>query len=104
MRRKSEKPATLRARAVRKPAESAKAWTLREAKARFSEVVRLAQQRPQRVTNRGQDAVVVLSAAAYDRLLKPQRPRRSLVEFLASAPFAGLDLERRFESPRHIEL
>lgn len=104
MRRKSKKPATLRARATRKPAGAPKAWTLREAKSRFSEVVRLAQHRPQRVTSRGQAAVVVLSVAEYDRLRQRQRPKRSLVEFLASAPFAGLDLKRRFEPPRDIEL
>lgn len=102
MKRQAKKGATLRARAARKPAPAMKSWTLREAKARFSEVVRLAQQRPQRVTNRGQDAVVVLSAAEYGRLQRRQRPKRSLVEFLASAPFAGLDLERRLEPPREL--
>jgi len=45
------------------------AWKLEDAKARFSEVVRLArEQGPQRVTVRGQDAVVVLSVADYAHL------------------------------------
>ena len=44
-------------------------WKLEDAKARFSEVVRLARERgPQRVTVRGRDAVVVLSASDYARL------------------------------------
>src|SRR5919109_1330668 len=104
MKRKSKNTANLRTKAARKIAQPPKAWTLREAKARFSELVRLAQQKPQRVTSRGQDAAVVLSATEYDRLQKQQRPKRSLVEFLASAPFAGLDLDRRFERSRDIEL
>jgi antitoxin Phd len=105
MGRKSKKPARLRVQATRKPAEqSQKAWTLRAAKARFSEVVRLAQQRPQRVTNRGQDAVVVLSAAEYDRLLQRKRSKSSLLEFLSNTGFSELDLERRTDLNRDIEL
>ena len=106
MKKKSRSGASLRAPAARKPAANAaaKGWTLRAAKARFSELVRLAQKQPQRVTCRGEDAVVVLSVAEYERLQKRQEPKRSLVEFLASAPFTGLDIERRFEPPRDIEL
>ncbi|MGE0116446.1 MAG: type II toxin-antitoxin system Phd/YefM family antitoxin [Dongiaceae bacterium] len=104
MKRKSKKTATLRAKADRKLMQPPRAWSLREAKARFSEVVRLAQERPQRVTSRGRDAAVILSAAEYQRLQNLGRPRRSLVDFLASAPFSGLDLERRFERSRDIKL
>jgi prevent-host-death family protein len=104
MRRKSKKTATLRTKAARKLAQPPGAWTLREAKARFSEVVRLAQQKPQRVTNRGREAAVVLSAAEYGRLQKRQRPTRSLVEFLKDTGFSGLDLERRYEPSRDIDL
>jgi prevent-host-death family protein len=104
MRRKSKKPATLRARATRKPAGAPKAWTLREAKSKFSEVVRLAQHRPQRVTNRGQDAVVVLSAAEYDRLQQRKRSKSGLLEFLSNTGFSELDLERRTDLNRDIEL
>jgi antitoxin Phd len=105
MGRKSKKPASLRVRATRKPAEQPqKAWTLRAAKARFSEVVRLAQQRPQRVTSRGQDAVVVLSAAEYDRLQQRKRSKSSLLEFLSNTGFSELDLDRRTDLNRDIEL
>jgi len=104
MRRKPKKPATLRARTTRKPADVPKAWTLRAAKARFSEVVRLAQKQPQRVSCRGEDAVVVLSAAEYDRLQKRLKPKQSLVEFLKTTGFGELDLERRFEPSRDVEL
>ena len=105
MRRRPKKAATLRARATRKPAEQLqKAWTLRAAKARFSEVVRLAQLRPQRVTSRGRDAVVVLSAAEYDRLRQRKRSKSSLLEFLSNTGFSELDLERRTDLNRDIEL
>jgi prevent-host-death family protein len=41
-------------------------WKLRDAKARFSEVVRRAQSEgPQRVTVHGKDAVVIVSAGEY---------------------------------------
>jgi antitoxin Phd len=49
-----------------------KSWKLEDAKNRFSEVVRLAlADQPQRVTHNGRDAVVVISAAEYDRLSAP---------------------------------
>jgi len=106
VKKKSQRAASLRTRAARKPAPSVatKGWTLRAAKARFSELVRLAQKQPQRVSCRGEDAVVVLSAAEYDRLQKRLKPKQSLVEFLKNTGFGELDLERRFEPSRDIEL
>jgi len=66
-------------------------WKLEDAKARLSEVVRLARERgPQRVTVRGQDAVVVISAADYARLA-PAAAQSSLAGLFAQAPFARLD-------------
>ena len=45
-----------------------KRWQLREARNRLSEVVRLARSDgPQTITVRGEDAVVVISAAEYRR-------------------------------------
>ena len=50
-----------------------KPWRLQDAKARFSELVRLARQAgPQRVTVRGRDAVVVVASEEYDRLRHPE--------------------------------
>ena len=50
------------------------AWRLEEAKSRFSEVVRRARSEgPQRVTVRGRDAVVVIAADEFDRLVPPER-------------------------------
>lgn len=66
-------------------------WKLEDAKARFSEVVRLARERgPQRVTVRGEDAVVVVSAAEYARLA-PGAVKTSLAAVFAEGPFGRLD-------------
>lgn len=74
-----------------RPASGLPAWKLEDAKARFSEVVRLARERgPQRVTVRGQDAVVVLSAADYARLA-PAAAKLSLAALFADGPFARLE-------------
>lgn len=67
------------------------AWKLEDAKARFSEVVRLARERgPQRITVRGRDAVVVLSAADYTHLA-PAAAKSTLFALFAESPFAGLE-------------
>ena len=71
------------------PAAALPAWKLEDAKARFSEVVRLARERgPQWVTVRGQDAVVVLSVADYTRLA-PAAAKPTLFALFANGPFAG---------------
>jgi prevent-host-death family protein len=65
-------------------------WKLEDAKARFSEVVRLAEQGvPQRVSVRGREAVVILSAEAYARLAPAARG--SLATLFGEGPFARLD-------------
>ena len=63
-------------------------WKLEDAKARLSEVVRLAEAKgPQMVTVRGREAVVVISAIDFERL-QPKRPDNvPLIHFLR-----GLDL------------
>ncbi|HKG82489.1 MAG TPA: type II toxin-antitoxin system Phd/YefM family antitoxin [Beijerinckiaceae bacterium] len=59
-------------------------WQLQDAKNRFSELVQRARQEgPQVVTLRGRRAAVVLSAEAYDALL---RERPSLVDHLLAGP------------------
>lgn len=78
-------------------------WQLQDAKQRFSELVRRAQRDgPQIVTRRGERAVVVVSAAEYDRLTG-EVP--DFVEFLLSGPaFDGLELQRSPEPPREVSL
>jgi antitoxin Phd len=65
-------------------------WKLEDAKARFSEVVRLAEQGvPQRVSVRGREAVVILAAQAYARLAPAASG--SLAALFGEGPFARLD-------------
>ena len=79
-------------------------WQLQEAKNRFSEVVNKAlSEGPQTVTRHGEEVVVVLSKAEYNRLKKSQL---SLVEFFRQSPLVGiqLDLERDQSLPREFNL
>ena len=79
-------------------------WKLEDAKARFSELVRRAQSEgPQRVTVRGRDAVVVISAEELERLLPAER-RLPFVEFMEGLYAEGLDLSREPDSGRDVEL
>jgi prevent-host-death family protein len=65
-------------------------WRLQDAKNRFSELVRKAQQEgPQTVTLRGRRAAVILSSEAYDALL---REHPSLIDHLLSGPTWDDDL------------
>ena len=59
-------------------------WQLQDAKNRFSELLRRAQNDgPQAVTVHGKPTAVVLSVAAYDQLTQPVP---SFTEFLLSGP------------------
>ncbi|WP_295045371.1 type II toxin-antitoxin system Phd/YefM family antitoxin [uncultured Paracoccus sp.] len=73
-------------------------WTLQDAKNRFSAVVDAALAgQPQQVTRRGKPAVVVLSAAEYDRMRQAAEARRgSFLQHLLEFP--GLDDQARSET------
>lgn len=86
-------------------------WTLERAKNGFSEVGRRAlDDRPQLVTRggRGDDAVVVLAKAEYERLIAPT----GLVEFLRASPLREavesgelvLDGDQTRDLPRDVDL
>jgi antitoxin Phd len=80
-----------------------KQWKLQDAKNHFSELVDLAiNDGPQEVTRRGEHAVIILSFAKYQELIKP---RKNLVSFFQDSPLHGLDLdfERPKDNPREIE-
>src|SRR5690606_23946502 len=64
-------------------------WKLEDAKARFSEVVRRAQEKPQHVTVRGKEAVVVVSAQLFGQLIPESRV--GLCELMASSPLGEIE-------------
>jgi prevent-host-death family protein len=58
-------------KAARKQQPAPKEWQLQDAKARFSEVFRLARERgPQRFTKHGRGAVVIIPAEEYARMTR----------------------------------
>jgi prevent-host-death family protein len=65
-------------------------WQLQEAKSRFSEVIKLAAIAPQEITLRDVPVAVIISMEKYEQLTKP---KKSLIEFLRSAPFPLDELE-----------
>jgi prevent-host-death family protein len=82
-------------------------WQVQTAKARFSEVFRLARMEgPQRITRQGKEGVVMISDEQYDRLTVNLRQPKSIVQFFRDSPLAGLDLgfERDQDKGREIEL
>ncbi len=79
-------------------------WQVQEAKARFSELMRGADETgPQTITVRGRRTAVLLSAKDYDRL-SGQKP--SLTAFMRASPLAGIDLtiDRDRSPAREIDL
>lgn len=79
------------------------AWKLEDAKARFSEVVRLAQSEgPQRVSVRGRVAVVIMSVEEHERLARTNS-KVPLHKFLAGLSSLGeLDLTREPDYGRDV--
>ena len=82
-------------------------WALQDAKNRFSAVVNAALAgEPQRVTRRGQPAVVVIAVEEYDRL-RGREPGSSptFVEHLLAIPKGGdFDFERLPLDSRPLDL
>jgi prevent-host-death family protein len=81
-----------------------KKWSVAEAKAKFSEVIDLAQsQGPQTVTRNGRTAVVIVAAEEWER--KGKR-RGNLAEFFAASPLRGsqLNVRRLKDRPRKVDL
>jgi antitoxin Phd len=88
-----------------KPTDGLDRWKLEEAKARLSEVVRLASiDGPQLVTVRGKDAAVILDPETYRQLLPPAKEELSLVDFLQSLNLSQIDTEREYDTGREIDL
>jgi prevent-host-death family protein len=80
-------------------------WKLEDAKARLSEVVRLAGTAgPQLVTVRGEEAAVILAPEEYRRLLPKPKGHLQLVPFLQGLGLCGIDVERETDTGRDIDL
>jgi len=70
-------------------------WRLQDAKARFSELVRMARSDgPQHVTLHGRDAVVVVDADDFNRL-EGARTGELLIEAMQASPHREIEIEPR---------
>lgn len=79
-------------------------WQVQDAKQRFSELIRRAEEDgPQTVARHGKDVVVVLDVAEYTRLQREANER--FVDFLRSMPELPDELlERQRDLPRRVAL
>lgn len=81
-------------------------WQLQTAKAKFSELFRLARTKgPQRITRQGKEAVILISDEQYAQLTVRSRQTKSIVQFFRESPLAGIDLglERDRDTGHDIE-
>jgi antitoxin Phd len=95
-------PATLKNRKL-----AGHSWQFQAAKARFSEVFRLARtEGPQLVTRQGKDGVVMIPVEQFDQLVIRSRQPKSLVQFFRESPLVGLELdfERDKDAGRDIKV
>ncbi|HKN33928.1 MAG TPA: type II toxin-antitoxin system Phd/YefM family antitoxin [Terriglobales bacterium] len=83
---------------------STHAWTVAEAKAKFSELINKAQSEgPQKITKHGRTTAVIVAAEEWER---KARRKGNLAEFLTTSPLrgSGLKLRRLPVRLRKIEL
>ena len=100
-------PKTSNQRKPRAPASTVPSWQVQTAKARFSELFRLARtEGPQRITRQGKEGVVMISDEQYGRLMVKSRRPKSIVRFFRESPLVGLklDLERDQDAGPDLEL
>jgi len=88
----TRKPLSLEVPAAQPPRSR---WRLQDAKARFSELVRLAHSEgPQHVTMHGRDSVVIVDADEFRRL-KGARTGQLLIDALQASPHREIEVEPR---------
>lgn len=83
---------------------SASSWTVAEAKTRLGELLERARSAgPQTITRHGRTAAAVVSPEEWER---KTRRTGNLAEFFAASPLqdSGVEIERRTERPRKVEL
>ncbi len=78
-------------------------WSLQDAKAKFSEFVRLVKARgPHIVTIRGKPEIVVMTVKEYEAM---QEQRPSLLALMRTSPLVNMDLDVvRKSAPREFDL
>jgi len=70
------------------------AWQLQTAKARFSELFRLARSEgPQLITRQGKEGVIMLPVEQFEQLTASARRKKSLLQFFQESPLVGLELD-----------
>jgi len=82
-------------------------WQLQTAKARFSELFRLARSEgPQLITRRDKEGVVMISDEQYQRLVGKAHQPKNLLQFFRESPLVGVELgfERDKDEGRDVEL
>lgn len=81
------------------------AWQIQEAKQKFSEVVdRAIDEGPQTISRRGVEVAVVIALDEYRRLKGEHQDLRDFLLDPNGPDLSVLDLERRKDLPRDIEL
>ena len=79
-----------------------KQWPVQDAKNQLSRVIELARSKgPQTITRHGQPVVVVVAANEFKKL---SSPKESPLAFFSRFKGFGLDLARRKDLPRKIEV
>jgi len=79
-----------------------KTWPVQDAKNQLSQVIELARtEGPQTITRHGQPVVVVVAADEFKKLCTP---KETPLEFFSRFKGAGLDLKRKKDLPRKIDL
>lgn len=81
-------------------------WAVAEAKAKFSEVVELAQKKgPQEITKNGRPVAVVISMEEWKAESGKSGRKGSLAEFFRNSPLrgSGIRIGRVRLDPRHVE-
>jgi prevent-host-death family protein len=80
-------------------------WKLEDAKAKLSEVVRLAGTNgPQLVTIRGKEAAIIIAPEEYRQLLPKPKGHLSLVRFLQGLGLENVDITRENDTGREMAL
>lgn len=77
-------------------------WQVQDAKNKFSEVIeRAITDGPQEITKHGKKTAVLLSIGEYRKL---KRRKGSLSDFFRRSPLAGIEIERKKDLSRKVDL